>query len=194
MRKATKIQHELWITLARRSVLATDCLPGGPLIVVHPGHISGTPALPGPSTIKSGTPAKGTHLFLVGHPVRGRAGVDPLVAFPHGSMERESDFWVGSIPHYRVHGSRSGWGVWCGEFSTGGLWPPQEQRLHISCLELLAGSFAVHCWPSEIRTKKCPPQPSPVGYGELCKRLEWILKYSVHIPLEVQWPAAWKIL
>ena len=39
--------------------------------------------------------------------------------------------------------SRSGWGAVCQGVQTGELWSQMEQRLHINCLELLAGSFAV---------------------------------------------------
>ena len=39
--------------------------------------------------------------------------------------------------------SRSGWGAVCQGVTTGGLWSQMEKKLHINCLELLAGSFAV---------------------------------------------------
>ena len=39
--------------------------------------------------------------------------------------------------------SRSGWGAVCQGVQTGGLWSQMDQRLHINCLELLAGSFTV---------------------------------------------------
>ncbi|KAJ1087458.1 hypothetical protein NDU88_000629 [Pleurodeles waltl] len=39
--------------------------------------------------------------------------------------------------------SRWGWGARCGALSTGGRWSQEELRLHINCLELLAGSFAI---------------------------------------------------
>lgn len=42
--------------------------------------------------------------------------------------------------------SRAGWGARCGDFSTGGVWSLDERALHINCLELLAGSFAMRCW------------------------------------------------
>ena len=39
--------------------------------------------------------------------------------------------------------SRTGWGAVCQGVTTGGLWSQMEQKLHINCLELLAGCFAV---------------------------------------------------
>ena len=42
-----------------------------------------------------------------------------------------------------VDSSRSGWGAVCQGVTTGGLWSKMEKKLHINCLELLAGSFAV---------------------------------------------------
>ena len=33
----------------------------------------------------------------------------------------------------------------CASFSTGDTWSSEEKRLHINCLELLAGSFAIQC-------------------------------------------------
>ena len=39
--------------------------------------------------------------------------------------------------------SKVGWGAVCREVRTGGLWSQMEKKLHINCLELLAGSFAV---------------------------------------------------
>ncbi|KAJ1131858.1 hypothetical protein NDU88_010190, partial [Pleurodeles waltl] len=39
--------------------------------------------------------------------------------------------------------SKWGWGACCGTVSTGGRWSRDERDLHINCLELLAGSFAI---------------------------------------------------
>ena len=39
--------------------------------------------------------------------------------------------------------SRKGWGASCMGQTTGGRWSLQEQHLHINCLELLAGAFAL---------------------------------------------------
>jgi hypothetical protein len=39
--------------------------------------------------------------------------------------------------------SRKGWGAYCMGVSTGGQWSQGESLLHINCLELLAGAFAV---------------------------------------------------
>ena len=46
--------------------------------------------------------------------------------------------------------SRTGWGAVCQGETTGGLWSQMEKKLHINCLELLAGSFAVKSF-----TKDC---------------------------------------
>ena len=45
--------------------------------------------------------------------------------------------------------SRDGWGAHCNGLSTGGLWSQSEQFLHINCLELLAGSFAIKCFAKD---------------------------------------------
>jgi hypothetical protein len=39
--------------------------------------------------------------------------------------------------------SRKGWGAFCQGISTGGPWCLEEKRLHINCLELIAGSLAI---------------------------------------------------
>ena len=43
----------------------------------------------------------------------------------------------------QLDASLSGWGAVCKGVSTGGLWSPQEQSLHINCLELLAADLAL---------------------------------------------------
>ena len=42
--------------------------------------------------------------------------------------------------------SQQGWWAVCKEVRTGGLWSQNERLLHINCLELLAGAFAVKCF------------------------------------------------
>ncbi len=42
--------------------------------------------------------------------------------------------------------SKQGWGAACMDMRTGGLWSQNERLLHINCLELLAGAFAVKCF------------------------------------------------
>ena len=42
--------------------------------------------------------------------------------------------------------SQQGWGAICKEVRTGGLWSQNERLLHVNCLELLAGAFAVKCF------------------------------------------------
>ncbi|KAM8977409.1 uncharacterized protein RCH25_044212 [Pelodytes ibericus] len=51
----------------------------------------------------------------------------------------------GCIPDFILESDASllGWGATCGTLTTGGLWTPEERGLHINCLELIAGSFAV---------------------------------------------------
>ncbi len=39
--------------------------------------------------------------------------------------------------------STKGWGAHCQGISTGRRWSPEEAELHINCLEVLAGSFAL---------------------------------------------------
>jgi hypothetical protein len=39
--------------------------------------------------------------------------------------------------------SRKGWGAYCEGVRTGGPWSFEEKRLHINCLEILAGSLAI---------------------------------------------------
>lgn len=48
----------------------------------------------------------------------------------------------------------AGRGARCGDFSTGVVWSLDERALHINCLELLAGSFAMRCWTRD-RAKSC---------------------------------------
>ncbi|KAJ1147263.1 hypothetical protein NDU88_000144 [Pleurodeles waltl] len=45
--------------------------------------------------------------------------------------------------------SRTGWGARCAQFSTGGLWSKEELSLHINCLEILAGSFAIQTFAKD---------------------------------------------
>ena len=42
-----------------------------------------------------------------------------------------------------IDASRKGWGTFCMGVSTGGQWSQGESKLHINCLELLAGAFAI---------------------------------------------------
>ena len=45
--------------------------------------------------------------------------------------------------------SLQGWGAFCNGVRTRGPWSPQEQTLHINCLELLAASLAVRAFAKE---------------------------------------------
>ncbi|KAJ1172815.1 hypothetical protein NDU88_004657 [Pleurodeles waltl] len=60
------------------------------------------------------------------------------------------DAWNGraiftSVPEVVIESDASRWGCGarCGQRETGGRWSLEELQLHINCLELLAGSFAV---------------------------------------------------
>jgi hypothetical protein len=48
--------------------------------------------------------------------------------------------------------SRKGWGAYCQGVSTGGPWCTGDGKIHINCLELLAGSFAIKTF---TKTKAC---------------------------------------
>ena len=45
--------------------------------------------------------------------------------------------------------SLQGWGATCNGIQTRGPWSPQEQILHINCLELLAASLAVQTFAKQ---------------------------------------------
>ncbi|KAJ1118581.1 hypothetical protein NDU88_006772 [Pleurodeles waltl] len=51
----------------------------------------------------------------------------------------------GASPDLVINSDSSchGWGARCGDISFGGRWTPQELDMHINCLALLAGSFAI---------------------------------------------------
>ncbi|KAJ1104622.1 hypothetical protein NDU88_002032 [Pleurodeles waltl] len=51
----------------------------------------------------------------------------------------------GSSPEILItcHASRWGWGAHCGSIVIGGRWSRAELALHINCLELLVGPFAI---------------------------------------------------
>lgn len=78
----------------------------------------------------------------------------------------------GSHPDLVIESDASGlgWGARCGEVSTGGKWSSAEQTLHINCLELMAGSFAVKCWTRES-AELCPPQDGQCSSGALHESL-----------------------
>ena len=44
-----------------------------------------------------------------------------------------------------------GWGAVSNGVCTGGLWSPEERRLHINHLEVLVGSFAVQSFTKDMR-------------------------------------------
>ena len=52
--------------------------------------------------------------------------------------------------------SRKGWGAYCMGVSTGGQWTESESQLHINCLELLAGTFAIKTFAKgKVQMKVC---------------------------------------
>ncbi|KAM8939450.1 LOW QUALITY PROTEIN: uncharacterized protein RCH25_053096 [Pelodytes ibericus] len=59
----------------------------------------------------------------------------------------------GMVPDLIVESDASllGWGAQCGPISTGGHWSRDEKALHINCLELLAGEFAIRSFAANSR-------------------------------------------
>ena len=54
---------------------------------------------------------------------------------------------INSPPDLVIETDASHYSVWgCNKVRTGGLWFQNERLLHTSCLELLAGAFAVKCF------------------------------------------------
>ncbi len=52
--------------------------------------------------------------------------------------------------------SRKGWGAYCMGVSTEGQWAEGESQLHINCLELLAGAFAIKTFAKgKVQMKVC---------------------------------------
>jgi hypothetical protein len=64
--------------------------------------------------------------------------------------------------------SRKGWGAYCDGVRTGGPWSFEEKRLHINCLELLAGSLAIKTFTKSracsAHVKLLMDSASPVAY------------------------------
>ena len=86
-------------------------------------------------------------------------GYDATIAWSHEAKEElrwwaaHLDAWNGrALLHpppdivLETDASKTGWGAVCQGVQTGGLWSQMERKLHINCLELLAGSFAVKCF------------------------------------------------
>ena len=99
--------------------------------------------------------------------------------------------------------SRKGWGASCMGQTTGGRWSLQEQHLHINCLELLAGAFALKAFTkdkAQMRVRLLMDNTSAAHYinkmggtrslilASLAKNLwEWCLERQIvleaqHIP------------
>jgi hypothetical protein len=85
-----------------------------------------------------------------------RKGYDATIALSN-EAEEELHWWLAHLNAWNgrailhpspdliieTDASMRGWGAVCQGVKTGGLWSQMEQKLHINCLELLAGSFAV---------------------------------------------------
>ena len=106
--------------------------------------------------------------------------------------------WIGrailqSPPQLTIETDASimGWGACCGKLQTRGLWSQSERLLHINCLELLAGRFALKSFlrnKRNIHVKLMMDNTTAVSYinkmggptsyteckygGPLCRRLE----------------------
>ena len=96
--------------------------------------------------------------------------------------------------------SLNGWGASCMGVTTGGRWSQEEQHLHINCLELLAGAFALKTFTknkAQMRVRLLMDNTSAAHYinkmggtkslalASLAKNLwEWCLER--HIILEAQ--------
>ena len=85
-----------------------------------------------------------------------RKGYDATIALSK-EAEEELHWWLAHLNAWNgrailhpspdliieTDASMRGWGAVCQGVITGGLWSQMEQKLHINCLELLAGSFHV---------------------------------------------------
>ena len=97
--------------------------------------------------------------------------------------------------------SRKGWGAYCEGISTGGpSWYAEEKHVHINCLELLAGSFAIKTfWKNKAvaHVKLLMDNTSAVAYinkmgGTHSQTLanlvvalwNWRLKHQIHVSAE----------
>ena len=63
-----------------------------------------------------------------------------------------------------------GWGAVCSGVCTGGLWSPEERKLHINHLELLAGSFAVQAFTKDKRNITRTPLDGQQHCSLLCQQ------------------------
>ena len=68
---------------------------------------------------------------------------DSVVERPPSSMEWKGPSSEASRAHHRDRYISKRMGAYCQGISTGGPWCLEEKRLHINCLELLAGSSAI---------------------------------------------------
>lgn len=105
---------------------------------IHTGNLSGTLALSGPLVPQDCTSPGGCILRRWDTAGPGSLERTPLVASPHGGVE-----WESNQASIDSDACNYGWGAHCEGFSTRVLWTPQERKLHINALELLAGSFAI---------------------------------------------------
>ena len=94
---------------------------------------------------------------------------DSLISLPPLALE-ELTWWRDNLEAWNGKGlvsgtpdrviktdaSRNGWGAYCMGVSTGGQWTEGETQLHINCLELLAGAFAIQTFVGgKVRMKVC---------------------------------------
>lgn len=148
-RKMTKIRHEL-----RRALIQPRISLRQLARIVGLLSVSIQAIFPGPLHYRALQRLKAYHL---------RRGLTYSQTISLSEAREELRWWLanmeawngraifGSVPDVVIESdaSRSGWGARCDEFTTGRVWSPEEQQLHINCLELLAGSFAIQCWTKD---------------------------------------------
>ena len=128
---------------------ATTSLSTGPFSTdwqtygINSGCFSCPLALSPPPTPQKSGSCEGKWLRFLFTPFTGSKGGNPVVASPPRS--RNGRAILSSPPDLVIEtdASKVGWGAVCQGVRTGGLWSQMEKKLHINCLELLAGSIAV---------------------------------------------------
>lgn len=149
-KKILKIRREIKRTLARSSISLRQVAR-----VVGLLSSSIQAIFPGPLHYRALQRLKATHLR------RGLQYSDQVSLTQE--VRRELSWWLdhmeawngraifGCDPDLVIESdaSKSGWGARCWDSSSGGKWSADEGQLHINCLELMAGSFAIKCWTKE---------------------------------------------
>ena len=123
----------------------------GPPNILHSGHLSSFPSLQASSTVE-----KQYHdlTTVIRSPIDIRHSSQrggPVVERPPSRVEWQSAIPTTSRPNNRNGCISKGLGGYCEGVSTGGPWCSGEKRLHINCLELLAGSFAIKTFIQALR-------------------------------------------